>query len=389
MVHSRRYFFGACAMLLAGRLDPGWAQGPLQRRRRRFPGAAPPVDEEQAEQQYIERTNAALDKLMAWASQKPKHRLLFSANLFLAHGAIVTRFPQETLIAYADRLKETGLHRIDINPTPQPWVNRDQATIAKYDALIEHIRRSGLQLALNPAYVEGQLPVRSFEDWQNAASGFYTELARRYKPDVFVVAHEPTTMNRRMKIEASPQQWADFSRAMALAVKKQSGRSRCGAGGLASEMDYFKEFLRVRELDVMTLDIYFLGAIPTYNQMVALARKAGKPVYIEETWRTPFQGARRGRNFSMADYVPGRTIASEEFQALDSKWLRAMTMYASAMQMEAITPFWTQTFFKYSRSQTSSLSYEYNAEAAQAIRSGQRTPTWETFRELIREYGTS
>ena len=39
---------------------------------------------------------------------------------------------------------------MDINPAIDPWRNNDTETIKKYDAVVAHIRQSGMQLAINP-----------------------------------------------------------------------------------------------------------------------------------------------------------------------------------------------------------------------------------------------
>ena len=81
--------------------------------------------------------------------------LIFSANLVLAHAAFIKYFPLDVLMKYADALKEAGARRIDIYTNPAAWAQNDFATIAKYKALIEHIRKIGLEIAISPDSITG------------------------------------------------------------------------------------------------------------------------------------------------------------------------------------------------------------------------------------------
>src|SRR5690606_37818575 len=160
--------------------------------------------------------------------------------------------------------------------------------------------------------------------------------------------------------KVSPGEWGEFAREAAIAVKKASPKTRIGAGGLGIEMPYYQEFLDSKEIEVMTLDIYNLGGLKTYNRMIMIAKRAGKPVYIEETWRTPFY-QRKGRSATL-ETISATGIGRRDFRELDREWIRTMARYASAWGLEAITPFWTQTYFHYAdqKDKGDALSEEYN-----------------------------
>ncbi len=331
--------------------------------------------------EFIARMDTALDDIYATASEQPQHPLQFGAWLFYAHEAVIEQVPLQTLLDYADALIETGVHRIDINPGLFPWTDGNQETIAKYDALIDHIRGAGVAIGLNPEYSPTYHPVASFRQWRAAALPVYAELARRYQPDVFVVVHEPTTMAARMGLLVGPRAWRDFARDAAWTVKRESPATRIGAGGLAWEKAYFDAFASLRIIDVMTLDIYTLDDLPTYNEMIRTARRAGKPVYIEETWRSTCYTPEPGMTL---EEISAIGIGDPAFRDLDIKWLETLAAYAGAWGLESMTPSWTQTFFKYMDG-AGGLDPDYNREVAAAIGRGERTATFYAFQDLVRQ----
>lgn len=351
---------------------------------RRPLGARPATTE-----QYIAVMNAALDRVDAKLETLPKHPILLSANLFLAHGSFIKYFALRHLILYADCLKEAGVRRIDINPAMEPWLDPNgaeaQDVIGKYDGLIRHIRELGLQIALNPEYTRTDPKFVSFDEWQSAVLRAYPVLARRYKPDIFVVLHEPTTMCDRLRVPpVGPPRVREFIATVSRAVKEASPSSRIGAGVLPREISYFQAFVSLPEIQVTSLDIYNLQGLETANQIVREARAAAKPIYIEETWRTPFAGS-RDRPMNM-DQGASVGIGNSRFMALDARWLRTMARYASAWGMEAVTAFWTQTLIKYNDEHDFGLSYEYNKDVTQGLERHERTATFKAFRRLVEEF---
>ncbi len=333
------------------------------------------------EEEFIARMDAALDEIHAISSAQPQYPLAVGATLFYAHETVIERVPLQTLLDYADALIEAGVERIDINTGLFPWLDGDRATIAKYDALVEHIRSAGVRIALNPQYSAVYHPMTSFSAWRVAALEVYAMLARRYRPEVFVVVHEPTTMAARMGVAVGPRAWREFARQAALIVKQQSPGTRCGAGGLSWEQAYYSAFASLGVIDVMTLDIYKLDDLETYNEMIRTARQWGKPVYIEETWRNTYYVPRPGMTL---EEISAAGVGDSAFMDLDIKWLETFAAYAGAWGLESMTPFWTQTFFTYLDDAEGALDPAYNRAVAAAITRGARTATFYAFQDLVR-----
>jgi hypothetical protein len=286
---------------------------------------------------------------------------------------------------YADALKEAGARRIDIYTSPAAWAQNDLGTIAKYEALIDHIRKIGLEIAISPEFNYGELQIHRFSDWESRALPAYGKMASRFRPDVLVVIHEPTTMAKRMGIETTPSEWKAFVAKAARIVEQASPDTRTGAGAQHYEMAFYKKWLSIPDLDIMTLNIYNIGKLKTYNKMIRMAREAHKKVYIGETWRFPPQEP--GSEDQTLEAMAGKGIGLKKFERIDRKWLDALATYANAWDLESITPFWTSTFFKYVEQDGSAISFIYNAEVAEAVKNGERTDTFKTYKELSERYG--
>ena len=334
--------------------------------------------------QYLTDMNLALDRLGTTdrAAAARGGRVQIHANLFLAHEAFIAATPLSTLKRAVDAFKEAGVAQVDLNMGLFPWVDGDKATIEKYDAVVEHIRTSGMRVAVNPQYSPLRHKLKGFDQWRRQALQIYGEIARRYRPDVFVVVHEPTTMASRLGASGTkPSEWGDFAREAANLVREKSPKSRIGAGGLSTEQEYFNTFARMKEIDVLTLDVYQLRALPTYEEMVRTARANGKPVYVEETWRPPYYRPEPGRTL---DQISVKSVGDPAFEALDVKWIRTMMAWAAAHDVEGITPVWMQTFFAHGSDGTEAFDPEYLRRVMAAIDKGERTQTFQALKDLGR-----
>jgi hypothetical protein len=355
-----------------------------QRGRRGFPGGGAGRGRIQDIDQLTRHMTGQLDSFIARWSPKAGPRLVFSGNLFFAHGAYISQFSTDTLTGYVDALRDAGATRIDLNPTPAAWVNNREDVIRKYDAIVNRARAAEMEVVFNPAFVQGE-GVRGFDQLRDAARQMYGEIARRYRPDVFTVIHEPGTMGTRLGVRVSPNEWAAFAKEMAIVVKTASPTTRCSAGVLHNEGEYLDAFLKVPELEMIGFDIYALAAVEShFVRMIESARTAGKSPYIEETWHPAVEVSNGQVRVS-----PGGGIGRKGFEDLDGKWLRAMTVFASAMQLEAITPFWTPTFFAYgdTPAEESGVKLEFLRNAEHALQRGERTSTSRTYQELAAQFG--
>ena len=300
-----------------------------------------------------------------------------------SHAASIAREPVETLILYIDAMHEAGAGRIDINPSPSVWTKPVPEAIAKYDAAIAHARKLGMQVSFNPTTFPGLDPKVNYAEWRRLAPQMYAELARRYKPDIFSVMHEPWSMDRRLGEHVRPQQWLEFVNATVRAVKEQSPNTRCVASFLPHEVDVLQEVVKSPVLDGIGLDIYHeFDDFQTFDKMIAMAKEAGKFVYLAETYRT-LVTFRDGTE----DFDPLNTPPDEQLKTLDAKWIKALTLYAVTRKLEAITLFWTSSLFSYNNGAPASTAMEFAVTAEKALQHGGRTTTFEAYRAMAAKYG--
>lgn len=341
-----------------------------------------------AESKYVANLNIALDAVIKKSKQvqaTSRHNLIFSSNIFLAHGAYIQYFSTDILVKYADALKSAGAGQVEIYPDPAIWIQGKTDLIAKYDALIAHARKIGLKVAISPEFgTENKFS--SFADFKLKVVPALGQIAARYKPDIFDVIHEPTTMETRMKIKGSVNDWVGFVQSAATVVRQNSSDSRIAAGGEWYEIKYLKKFITQPGVDILSLNIYDISKLQVYNQLILLAKQNKKGVYIAETWRSPYQDPNKKAVTLEQGISSGIGLA--KYGNLDQKWMEALVVYANVWNLEAVTPFWSTTFFKYETSgDGNAIGYTYNKDAADALMSGKRTATFAKFKSLASEYG--
>ena len=111
-----------------------------------------------------------------------KSPVIIGANHYLANGSILQGLDTQTLLDYVDGLKAAGAQRIDLSPAIDSVNN--PAIEAKYDAIVQHIRELGLQLALDPQFAKNEASLASFQDFQTLAAQTYRSWRPAISPTV-------------------------------------------------------------------------------------------------------------------------------------------------------------------------------------------------------------
>ena len=335
---------------------------------------------------YSSSLTSSIDSLMQQYPANPKSPVIISANLYLGYGGIVPEVATQTLLDYVDGLKAAGAQRIDINPAIDT-VN-DATSAAKYDAVVQHIRQLGLQLAINPEFDSSEAKVASFQDFQTLATSTYQQMAARYQPDRFVIVHEPDTQAGRMGLTTTVAEWTAFVDAMAPIIKAASPATLVGAGafygarpegqGNNNEAAYYAAFVADPNLDFTTMDVYAddPASIAEFALWAQMAHTNHKIVYMEETARPQFIPTTLPSDWESlsneALSIDGSGYSA--FAPLDAQWLAAMTAFCSANGMEAMTYFQTNTLFLYVTSGvTQATDPAFITELINAVPLGQTT----------------
>lgn len=343
--------------------------------------------------EYMKETEAQIKKVMAENAKLPKKPIAFGCNMILAHGSLVNRVPLEVLEKYADAIKEAGAQRVELNPVVR--AHGDAEALKKYKALVEHIRKLGLKIALNPESFDPKFAgISTFAEYEKEALRQYAQWAAELKPDHFVLVHEPTTMASRMHLKTTtPKDWRGFIEATAKVVKHAAPKARIGAGCFAGlsdrELPFFEEFAKIHELEFLTFDNYVGDpkALARMDHMVKTAREAKKPVYMEETWRPHFVDKN-------AKHVEGQSMEAMSvlgfgysgFEPLDEQWIEAMALYAATHGLESMTVFQTRCLFLYVPSKPTD-GPDFDKKVEEAILHGKRTKTFDALRKCAKEFG--
>lgn len=364
-------------------------------------GACPLAAQQQTVTQFISKVEGSLASLTASLTPSSQPIILGGQEIF-AYGSSVPNWPASVLIDYADGLKAAGVQRVEINPGVTTINN--SVAVSNYDALVRHIRQLGMRLAINPFFMNGEIPVTSFQDFQNAALQTYPQLAARYQPDNFVIVHEPTTQAARMGITTTPAEWDAFIRTLEPLIKAASPRTLVGAGDCShcNEQAFYADFVAIPTctatnlttgcLDFMTMDLYTDTEFVEDEGWAQAAHAANKGVYMEETFAPHYLDGKLSPGFQGSPTgAEGQTLiggANQVFETLDQNWLLGMAQFASSYGMESITPFTTQTFFLYvSSGPDKATDPAYLREVGAAIVQGQLTPTATAYQALAQQYG--
>lgn len=295
--------------------------------------------------------------------------------------------------AWVDGMKEAGFAGVDIVIGFYPWGDSDKASLDKIEKAIERIRLDGLRLGFY-AVPHGNFP--DFESIAKASVNVWTMLAQRFRPEVFAVTHEPVAVGQYLTPHPTLEQYTEFVKRTAAAVKKVSPKTVVGAGVVPctapQELPYAQKWVTVPEMEFVAVDFYELRGFDRTNKAVAMAKAAGKRTFIEETWRVAYWPKEAEKQFPNNQLIwMAAGIGMEKYHPVDAKWIEMAAVYAAAWGMDAISPFWSQTLFKYLKTddwkETMAYGPEYNSALEKALLKGERSPLFYDVKKLIRELG--
>ena len=327
------------------------------------------------EQQQIANLEKRLNALIGALQNLPEQKVGFGGQLGFGSGGWLIKTPVDAYLKEVDAIKAAGADRLAINLVTNAL---DPVVEQKYDAIIARARADGLKIELNPS-VKLNNQKMSFSQWEATALEFFPKIAARWHPDIFVVVHEPSTMDIWMGSQATAAQWADFAAKTAAAVKAVSPNTLIGAGGLPiPDQAAIQAFMKLPQIDLITVDLYNLTDFPVAAQLVTQAKAAGKTIFNEETWRP------NGNPLS-----PAINTGDPAYAPVDQLWMKAVSLFAATNGLNAVTPFNTETYFTYAAPGTpvTALSPVYEGQVVAAIEAGQRTATYKAYESAIAEFG--
>lgn len=357
--------------------------------------------------QFINNVESQIANVTASLPTVNTMPLIFGGQNIFAYGLTAQNWNPPLEVASVDGLKAAGVQRVEFNPAVTTITV--PGDVANLDVMVYHTRQLGLMLAINPEFNVGEFPVTTFADFTAMAMKTYPMLVARYKPDRFVIVHEPTTQTARMGITATPQQWVAFIDAMEPLIKAASPSTLVGAGDCShcNEDSYFEAFVVIPNCTAATLSSGCTDfvTIDDYSDSTAdfeevegwaqLAHANDKTVYMEETFAPhdlPPGEALGGFQSSPTGAEGASLVGSADtvFETLDQQWLSFMAQFDMAYGLQSITTFTTQTFFLYVDANApydEATNPTYLKEAAVAVGKGQLTATGQAYFKLVQQDG--
>ena len=273
---------------------------------------------------------------------------------------------------YVEMLCEANLDAIDVYLWPGLITQYEK----RYDDLIREIHRHGKKLILGYQVLPrrhrfGRVSFRfepyfkrppSYDEFLSLELKLTRRYIRRYKPDLYWVVVEPGTNEMRLGVKFAPEQWHHLVIETCRLVKKLSPETVTGAAVFHYER--VRPFADVPELDVLGQDLYRREELDDLEQMVALAGRVKKGLWLAETWA------------SLASFPgfdqPHRSI-------IDSRWLKAAFNLTQSCGLIGMNIWFTTQFVAYIPIKDQA---DYERRFLEALKGGERTEVFETVRGL-------
>jgi len=265
-----------------------------------------------------------------------------------------------------DVFRELPIDVIRVGGLDDSWRlgNREEIDLA--DKLMEKVRRAGWKLFIADTQHSAHLfsnPV-SWEEFQRIHLRRIEFLARRYRPQYYAVVTEASTYHAfGVKGKMDVDRWVGQTR-RALAVVRQVDpliRTAVVIGPEnAAEQAFFRKLLRVPNLDIIALEIYYPHEFPVLDRLLAEhPHKFGKQLWVGESWSG----------------MPSPYTNVPDKEAEDEKWVKLIAYYALAHDFDAVM-FWPFQYF---------VTYTKFQEGTGSIDFSKRTRPFRAYKQLIRE----
>jgi hypothetical protein len=334
-------------------------------------------------------------------------RPVWAGELLVANGNrgedLLRPTALEGVRLFLDRFTELGLDGVTVSvnyPLLDPRFPRARDYEAFYREVAREVRRRGLVLAVesgvlfaNTAFSTVRYDYSSLS-WDAFVEGRRTHteaILRAMSPDYLDIGAEPDTEARlagREQLE-DPEVRAAMIRRILEGLDR--GRTQMAAGiGTWAPPAFVQAYLSGTDLDAIALHIYPVGrrTLATTYQVLDLARRARKPVLVDECWLYK-AGPGEGQSIAANEAIFLRDLWSF-WAPLDQRFLRLVDRFARQEGVVLVSPFWSHQYFAY-------LDYDpllearpyreangrYLRQVQGAVEEGRLSPTGESVRRLL------
>lgn len=259
---------------------------------------------------------------------------------------------------FLDRFADIGFGGVTLSvnyPLLDPEFPRAKEYEAFYREVAREVRQRGLALEVetgilfaNTAFSTVSFDYRSLS-WERLVEGrraHTATLLRATSPDHLNIGAEPDT-EARLAGQAGlddPRARADMIRTILKGLDR--GHTRLSAGiGTWGDRDMVKAYFDKTDVDEIALHVYPVGrrTLATLYAVVEMARRAGKPVIVDECWLYK-AGPGEGQSIAANETIFVRDLWSF-WGPLDQRFLGLMDRMARQEGVVWVSPFWTHQLF--------------------------------------------
>lgn len=306
---------------------------------------------------------------------------------------------------FLDRFQAMGFRGVTVSvgyPLLVPSFPRSAEYAAFYREVAREVRRRGLKLEVesgvvfaNTAFSPIAFDFRrtSYRDFVAGRKQQIAAIIRDMAPDWLDIGAEPDT---EAKLSGFAQMNDPDERAAMLATILESidrGSTRIATGvGTWGDTRHLTAALARTRIDAVALHLYPIGRtqLDTLADSCRIAREAGKPILLDETWLYKMAPGENG-GFATNAQVFKRDMWSF-WAPLDRRFLQTVDAFARAEGVAYVSPFWTHVYFATLPFDAALDREEYqaaNARYLQAVREAvmqpdRLSPLGETVKMLIR-----
>lgn len=336
---------------------------------------------------YINTNSWEREKLVDWKPSEYKPMKFTGFHLPISYMFLETDSDDD--LKFLDMLDELDVDVIGVGVRAPEQYPED--ALKRLDRFFDEVRKRDKELKIwyfggtfnnKEAYLE--LQYRATKD-----------IIERWHPDHYAVLHEPTTQEKYYEFDMSPEEWqAQIARCCEQAKKIDPAvKTSVTVLNNKKEIGFVDYFVKIPDLDVVGFDLYGVWGLDEKSaegdivgEKIDLIHAHGKEVWMEEGWLSDHKEhpeTNPPKRFEGFD-DPKRAW-------MDSKWIRVIAYYAQNHNMEAIEPFFTNSFILYPGYDPTTYdgklkpTQRYIHDFKTALYEGKRTPTFYAFKDVIKE----
>jgi hypothetical protein len=305
---------------------------------------------------------------------------------------------------FLDRFQELGLDGVTVSvnyPLLEPGFPRAAEYEAFYREVAREARRRGLTLEVESGVLFANTAFSTVRfdygalSWEQLVRGrrAHTEaVLRAMAPDYLDLGAEPDTEARlagKPRLN-SPEPRAQMVRSILAGLDR--GKTRIAAGiGTWSDIGFVRAYLERTDLDAVALHLYPVGrrTLRTTYDAIAMARRAGKPVLLDECWLYK-AGPGEGESIAANEAIFQRDLWSF-WAPLDQRFLALVDRLAREEGLAYVSPFWSHQYFAYLEYDASldggpyrEVNGRYLQQVRAAVQEGRLSPLGTFLKDLRR-----